>query len=71
MRELREIVREETGGKMLHFVTADGGCDFVGEENAQEVLDKQLMLCQVALAMSLLREGGRMAVKCFDLNTQV
>lgn len=47
MQELRRVVSDITGGKMLHFVMADGGCDFEGNENAQELLNKQLLLCQV------------------------
>jgi cap1 methyltransferase len=69
MRALQQLVRDTTAGEMMHFVTADGGCDFEGNENVQELLNKQLLLCQVACAMSLLRRGGNFVCKCFELAT--
>ncbi len=44
---------------MLDVVLADGGMDVTVNYNAQEILNKQLLLCQLACAMAVLREGLR------------
>ena len=41
----------------LHFVMGDGGISVAGQENIQEILTKQLLLCQFACALSVLRQG--------------
>jgi hypothetical protein len=54
---------------MLHFMMADGGFDVSGSENAQEILNKQLLLCQFATAVAVLRPGGAFVCKLFDAFT--
>ena len=40
-----------------------------GEENIQELLTKQLVMCQFACALSILREGGHFVCSLFDMYT--
>uniref|UniRef100_A0A3Q3IKW6 Cap-specific mRNA (nucleoside-2'-O-)-methyltransferase 1 n=1 Tax=Monopterus albus TaxID=43700 RepID=A0A3Q3IKW6_MONAL len=65
----RNFVLENTDRKGLHFLMADGGFSVEGQENIQEILSKQLMLCQFLTALSTLRPGGHFICKTFDLFT--
>ncbi|CAH1792799.1 unnamed protein product [Owenia fusiformis] len=65
----KKFVRESTDGKGVHFVMADGGFSVEGQENIQEILSKQLYLCQCLCAMSILRTGGHFVCKLFDVFT--
>lgn len=60
------LKQSETG---VHFVMADGGFSVDGKENIQEILSKQLYLCQCLTALSILREKGHFVCKLFDLFT--
>lgn len=53
----------------VHFVMADGGFSVEGQENIQEVLSKQLYLCQCLTALKILRCGGSFVCKLFDVFT--
>jgi hypothetical protein len=50
----------------VHVVLADGGFDFTGRENFQELLCRQLLLGQMVTALSILRKGGVFLCKVFD-----
>ncbi|KAL5008105.1 hypothetical protein ScPMuIL_013686 [Solemya velum] len=63
------FVRENTDGNGVHLVMADGGFSVEGQENLQEILSKQLYLCQFLVAQSILRPGGHFVCKLFDLFT--
>lgn len=65
----RNFVMESTEKRGLHFLMADGGFSVEGQENIQEILSKQLMLCQFLTALSTLRTGGHFVCKTFDLFT--
>ncbi|XP_013115503.2 cap-specific mRNA (nucleoside-2'-O-)-methyltransferase 1 [Stomoxys calcitrans] len=65
---LNEYVRKHTAAG-VHFVMADGGFSVEGEENIQEILSKQLYLCQCLTALKLLRTNGSFVVKLFDIFT--
>uniref|UniRef100_A0A7N8YBD1 Cap-specific mRNA (nucleoside-2'-O-)-methyltransferase 1 n=1 Tax=Mastacembelus armatus TaxID=205130 RepID=A0A7N8YBD1_9TELE len=65
----RNFVLESTERRGLHFLMADGGFSVEGQENIQEVLSKQLLLCQFLTALSTLRTGGHFVCKTFDLFT--
>lgn len=67
--EFRRHVLELTDNKGVHFVMADGGFSVEGKENIQEILSKQLYLCQFLCAISILRPGGHFVCKLFDLFT--
>ena len=45
------------------------GISVEGEENIQEILTKQLVMCQFACALSILRRGGHFVCKLFDAYT--
>ncbi|XP_071388376.1 cap-specific mRNA (nucleoside-2'-O-)-methyltransferase 1 [Centroberyx affinis] len=65
----RNFVLESTERRGLHFLMADGGFSVEGQENIQEILSKQLLLCQFLTAMSTVRTGGHFVCKTFDLFT--
>ncbi|XP_035670765.1 cap-specific mRNA (nucleoside-2'-O-)-methyltransferase 1-like [Branchiostoma floridae] len=65
----KKFVLDSTEGKGVHFVMADGGFSVEGQENLQEVLSKQLVLCEFLCALSILRIGGCFVCKTFDLFT--
>ena len=45
-RTFESFVLQHTEGKGVHFMMADGGFSVEGKENIQEILSKQLYLCQ-------------------------
>lgn len=53
----------------VHFVMADGGFSVEGQENIQEILSKQLYLCQCLTALKILRPKGSFVCKLFDVFT--
>lgn len=65
----RNFVLESTERRGLHFLMADGGFSVEGQENIQEILSKQLLLCQFLMALSVVRTGGHFVCKTFDLFT--
>lgn len=64
-----KFVHDNTDGQGVHFVMADGGFSVEGQENIQEILSKQLYLCQFLVGISILRTGGHFVCKLFDLFT--
>jgi len=69
IKAFAKFVLEGTDGKGVHFMMADGGFSVEGQENIQEILSKQLYLCQFLVAMSIVRTGGHFVCKLFDLFT--
>lgn len=69
VRAFSRFVRASTDNKGVHFVMADGGFSVDGQENIQEILSKQLYLCQFYTALSVLRTGGHFVCKLFDIFT--
>uniref|UniRef100_A0A8C5MK83 Cap-specific mRNA (nucleoside-2'-O-)-methyltransferase 1 n=1 Tax=Leptobrachium leishanense TaxID=445787 RepID=A0A8C5MK83_9ANUR len=65
----RNFVLDNTDGKGVHFMMADGGFSVEGQENIQEILSKQLMLCQFLVGLFVVRTGGHFICKTFDLFT--
>ncbi len=53
--------------KTVDFVLADGGIDFKNIENHQEFYSKNLYVSQVLLCLQILKPGGFMICKFFDL----
>lgn len=53
----------------VHLMMADGGFDVSGKENIQEIMSKQLYLCQCIMALAIVREKGHFVTKLFDLFT--
>ena len=69
IKAFKKFVLENTDGKGVHFMMADGGFSVEGQENIQEILSKQLYLCQFLVALSIVRTGGHFVCKVFDLFT--
>ncbi|KAG6452827.1 cap-specific mRNA (nucleoside-2'-O-)-methyltransferase 1 isoform X1 [Manduca sexta] len=69
LMSLKEHVLKHTDDKGVHFLMADGGFSVEGQENIQEILSKQLYLCQCLAALMLVRTGGNFVVKLFDVFT--
>ncbi|XP_034187879.1 cap methyltransferase 1 isoform X4 [Osmia lignaria lignaria] len=65
----RDLVMTHTHGKGVHFMMSDGGFSVEGQENIQEILSKQLYLCQCLVALMIVREKGHFVTKLFDLFT--
>lgn len=66
---LKDYVLKQTDDKGVHFLMADGGFSVEGQELIQEILSKQLYLCQCLAALMLVRTGGHFVVKLFDIFT--
>ncbi|CAF3385074.1 unnamed protein product [Rotaria socialis] len=66
---LQNYVNKCTKHAGVHIVMADGGFSVEGQENIQEILSKQLYLCQFLTALSIIRPGGHFVCKLFDLFT--
>ena len=69
IRAFTKYVLDNTNGLGVHFMMADGGFTVEGNENIQEILSKQLYLCQFLVAMNIVRSGGHFVCKLFDLFT--
>jgi 23S rRNA U2552 (ribose-2'-O)-methylase RlmE/FtsJ len=67
MRSYINSVWTETRGQGLHLVMGDGGFDVSGQENRQELLSRQIILCQILVALGTLRKGGVFVCKVFDM----
>lgn len=69
IESLRNYVLSQTQDCGVHFMMADGGFSVEGQENVQEILSKQLYMCQCLVALAIVREKGHFVVKLFDLFT--
>lgn len=65
---LNDYIRKHTPHG-VHFAMADGGFSVEGQENIQEILSKQLYLCQFNTALKIVRVNGSFVCKLFDLFT--
>lgn len=65
----RDLIMNQTERKGVHFMMADGGFSVEGQENIQEILSKQLYLCQCLVALMIIRPGGHFVTKLFDVFT--
>nr|CAD7569117.1 unnamed protein product [Timema californicum] len=64
-----EHVISQTNGQGVHFMMADGGFSVEGQENIQEILSKELYLCQFIVALCIVRNKGHFVCKLFDVFT--
>ncbi|XP_029663238.1 cap-specific mRNA (nucleoside-2'-O-)-methyltransferase 1-like isoform X2 [Formica exsecta] len=67
--EFRSLIMKHTYGKGVHFMMSDGGFSVEGQKNIQEILSKQLYLCQCLVALMIVRPGGHFVTALFDLFT--
>lgn len=65
----RDLIMKHTYNKGVHFMMSDGGFSVEGQRNIQEILSKQLYLCQCLVALMIVRIGGNFVTKLFDLFT--
>lgn len=68
--DFKEKIMHETDGLGVHFMMADGGFSVEGQEKIQEVLSKQIYICQCFLALEIVREYGHFVTKMFDTYTR-
>lgn len=61
------VLKQSQSG--VHFMMSDGGFSVEGQENVQEILSKQLYLCQCLVALSIVRVNGHFVTKLFDVFT--
>lgn len=69
IHSLKQHVLNRTNGAGVHLMMADGGFSVEGQENLQEILSKQLYLCQCLVALSIVRVKGNFVIKLFDIFT--
>ncbi|KAI8359178.1 FtsJ-like methyltransferase-domain-containing protein [Blakeslea trispora] len=60
-------VLRETKQRGVHVAVADGGFDFSGNEEQQEVLAQRLILCEIITMLLTLSQGGHFVCKFFDM----
>lgn len=65
---LKNYITQKTQGALVDFMMADGGF-YVYDENIQEIISKQLYLCQCLVGLSIVRHGGNAVIKLFDCFT--
>lgn len=54
-------------GSTIDLVTADGGFDFTGDFNNQELTAMRLILCETFTALALQKRGGYFVLKIYDI----
>ncbi|CAH8491358.1 unnamed protein product [Schistosoma mattheei] len=64
------FIGRSTNNAGVHILMADGGFDVSSQYNLQEVMSKQLYLCQCLCALINLRPGGQFLTKLFDTFTE-
>lgn len=69
IKSFQKYVLDQTMGCGVHFMMSDGGFSVENNENIQEILSKQLYLCQCLVALSIVRENGHFVTKIFDIFT--
>lgn len=65
---LKNHIIKATNGSRVDFMMADGGFD-IDDENMQEIISKQLYLCQCLAGIGIVRDGGNAVIKLFDCFT--
>ena len=54
----------------MDLLTGDGGFDFSNDFNQQETVSSKLIMCQIAFAIAMQKQGGTFIVKFFDTFTK-
>jgi 23S rRNA U2552 (ribose-2'-O)-methylase RlmE/FtsJ len=54
----------------MDLITADGGFDFSHDFNQQEIVSSKLIMCQIAFAIAMQKQGGHFIIKFFDTFTK-
>ena len=58
-------VKSKTSNRKLHVVLADGGIDFSGQEDKQEIISLPLLRAQLLTGLLTLKKGGNFVCKTF------
>ncbi|KAG5882165.1 hypothetical protein JTB14_002889 [Gonioctena quinquepunctata] len=69
IKDFKEKVISETAGQGVHFMMSDGGFSVEGNENLQEILSKNIYICQCLVALEIIRPFGHFVSKLFDIFT--
>jgi 23S rRNA U2552 (ribose-2'-O)-methylase RlmE/FtsJ len=67
IRAFEATVLKGTEQKGVDLAVADGGFDFSGNEEQQEILAQRLLLCEVITMLTCLKQGGHFVCKFFDM----
>lgn len=67
IRKFESLIQKETKEQGVDLAVADGGFDFSGNEEQQEVLAQRLLLCEVITMLTSLKQGGHFVCKFFDI----
>lgn len=62
-------ILHETDKIGVHFMMSDGGFSVEGNEGIQEILSKQIYICQCLIALEIVRKHGHFVTKLFDIFT--
>jgi len=54
----------------MDLITGDGGFDFSNDFNQQEIVSSNLIMCQIAFAIAMQKQGGNFILKFFDTFTK-
>jgi len=65
--DVKKYLNNFKADKKAHFVTADGGFDFSADFNGQEVNSCKIIYSEVVVGLNVLRAGGSMVCKIFDM----
>ena len=69
IKAFAKFVLGRTNQKGVDIMMGDGAFTVENRENIQEILSKQLILCQFLAALSIVREQGNFVCKMFDTFT--
>jgi cap1 methyltransferase len=69
IEDFKEKVLHETENRGVHFMMSDGGFSVEGSENIQEILSKNIYICQCLIALEILKKHGHFVTKVFDVFT--
>ncbi|KAG2201277.1 hypothetical protein INT47_006780 [Mucor saturninus] len=67
IRQFEALIVKETKGQGVDLAVADGGFDFSGNEEQQEVLAQRLLLREIISMLTSLKRGGHFVCKFFDI----
>ncbi|XP_044746355.1 cap-specific mRNA (nucleoside-2'-O-)-methyltransferase 1 isoform X2 [Coccinella septempunctata] len=68
--DFKRKVLFQTNQEGVHFMTSDGGFSVEGNESLQEVLSKNIYVCQCLVALEIVRSHGYFVTKMFDVFTR-
>jgi cap1 methyltransferase len=67
LEDIKKYLENFEGNKKAHLVTADGGFDYSGDFNGQEINSCQIIYSECVIALNALKKNGCFVCKVFDL----